>query len=171
MRPSRDEVFIVMSYLMSSRGTCLRRKVGCVLVNQRGHVLSTGYNGVAAGMPHCNDELTVYPENWRENTKITHPHACSGAHAASGTGLDGCEALHAEQNALLQCKNVWEIDTCYCTASPCITCVKLLLNSSCKRVVFGEEYPHSRAKELWEMSRGKDTWVQSDLDVSQFTGM
>jgi hypothetical protein len=39
----------------------------------------------------------------------------------SGTGLDVCEAIHAEQNALLQCKDVEQIDTAYVTAMPCMT--------------------------------------------------
>jgi deoxycytidylate deaminase len=35
------------------------------------------------------------------------------------------------------------------TASPCMTCCKLLLNTSCQRIVYVEEYPHSAAKDLW----------------------
>ena len=120
-----------MARLIAERGTCARRKVGCILVNKRGHVLATGYNGVASGMAHC----TEYP--------------CRGATAPSGTGLDLCQALHAEQNALLQCRDVYDIDTAYCTASPCMTCVKLLLNTSCQRIVYLDEYPHPDAANLW----------------------
>jgi deoxycytidylate deaminase len=36
------------------------------------------------------------------------------------------------------------------TASPCVTCCKLLLNTSCERIVFAEVYPHSEAQRLWE---------------------
>ena len=93
-RPSKDEYFMDMALLVSERSTCLRRKVGAVLINKRKHVLATGYNGVASGQPHCLDI------------------PCIGANSASGTDLDLCEAVHAEQNALLQCRNVFEIDTC-----------------------------------------------------------
>ncbi len=143
MRPSRDEWAMRLALLTAQRTTCCRRAVGCVLLNARGHVLATGYNGVAAGLPHCNevDDLGFGP--------IIHPHACSGANAPSGTNLDGCQAIHAEQNAMLQCKDVYSIHTCYVTASPCMTCVKLLLNTSCERIVYVEEYPHSAAKDLW----------------------
>jgi dCMP deaminase len=58
-------------------------------------------------------------------------------------------ATHAEQNALLQCRDVEQIDTCYTTASPCITCVKLLMNTGCRSIVFAEEYPHPEAMDLW----------------------
>jgi deoxycytidylate deaminase len=56
-----------------------------------------------------------------------------GAKFKSGEGLDVCQAIHAEQNALLQCKDVYDIETIYCTVSPCIHCVKLLLNYFCKK--------------------------------------
>lgn len=133
-----------VAYVTAKRATCLRRQVGCVLLDARGHVLATGYNGVAAGQPHCNDELEAFDE-----THLRHPHACSGAHSPSGTNLDACQAIHAEQNAMLQCRDVYQIDTCYVTCSPCITCIKLLLNTSCRRIVFDSEYPHPEAGRLW----------------------
>ena len=140
MRPDLDTYFMSMAVLVASRATCPRRKVGSVLINTRGHVLATGYNGVAAGQAHCIDS------------------PCPGAGLPSGQGLDKCQALHGEQNALLQCRDVYQIDTAYVTASPCITCTKLFLNTSCRRIVFLEEYPHSDAKDLWVAS-GRD-WVQ-----------
>jgi dCMP deaminase len=118
-----------------------------------GHVLSTGYNGVAAGLPHCNEvtEPISNPnrEHWQRAKEPVYGHACSGANSSSGTDLDACEAIHAEQNALLQCRDVNTINTCYTTVSPCITCVKLLMNTSCQRIVFEKEYPHPQAKVLW----------------------
>lgn len=132
MRISRDAWAMGLAQITAQRSTCLRRQVGAVLLNGRGHVMSTGYNGPASGEPHCNDG-----------------HPCPGAQAASGTDLDGCYALHAEQNALLQCRDPWLIEAAYLTASPCITCVKLLMNTTCRRIVFAEDYPHPAAKSLW----------------------
>jgi dCMP deaminase len=131
-RISADEYFLRMAALVATRGTCIRRQVGCVLVNHRKHVLATGFSGVAAGLPHCTD----FP--------------CPGANLPSGTGLDKCHSIHSEQNSLLQCRDVYEIDTCYITHSPCIHCTKLLMNTSTKRIVFTEEYAHNtQSKELW----------------------
>jgi dCMP deaminase len=152
MRPSRNEYFIRMAELVATRSTCLRRNVGCILVNRRGHVLATGYNGVATGMAHCNHESKFEGE-------IIHAHVCDGAFSPSGTNLDGCEAIHAEENALLQCRDVWEIDVCYCTASPCLQCIKKLMNTSCRVIVFSENYPHSRSEQLWLRSRPDREWV------------
>lgn len=180
-RLSRDAWGLQLAQVTAQRGTCCRRRVGAILTDSAGHVLATGYNGVAAGLPHCNEfmlgsgprpgrrffgqggGLALSEEQLqaeRANPR-NYPHACTGAFSQSGTNLDGCEAIHAEQNALLQCKDVREIHTCYCTASPCITCVKLLLNTGCQRVVFLEEYPHPAAGELWLRS-GRE-WIQVEL--------
>lgn len=141
MRSTRDEWAMSLAVATAKRSTCYRRQVGCVLLSARGHVLSTGYNGVAVGQPHCNQHDPYEPTGF--------PHLCSGAHAPSGTSLHMCEAIHAEQNAMLQCRDVYTIHTCYTTTSPCITCVKLLLNTSCERVVFVEDYSQPEAKKLW----------------------
>lgn len=143
-RPNRDSYFLEIAQVVSKRATCGRRRVGCVLVNSRNHIIATGYNGVPRNFPHCND------------------HPCPGRHCASGTGLDACIATHAEANALLQCGDVDTIDTCYVTASPCTHCTKLLLNTTCRRIVYLEEYPHTTSKELW-LSDATRTWVKGTV--------
>lgn len=144
-RPSSEAYFLGIALLAATRGTCARRRVGCVLVSERKHILATGYNGVARGRTHCVDV------------------PCPGAGLPSGSGLDKCEAIHAEQNALLQCRDIYAIDTVYCTASPCVHCVKLLLNTSAKRIVFIEPYPHSDSEKLWMSADRK--WHQFGIDV------
>lgn len=150
MRPSHDEYGLGFAEHAATRTTCLRRAVGCALFNARNQLLATGYNGRAAGLPHCLD------------TGGIDDHACAGARAPSGTQLDACEAIHAEQNALLQCHDVYAIETCYVTVSPCVTCVKLLMNTSCRRIVFRQRYTHDdEARRLWESARGISySWIQ-----------
>jgi dCMP deaminase len=133
-RLTKVEYFLKMAHLVSLRATCKRRAVGCVIVNLKGHVLATGYNGVASGRKHCIDS------------------PCKGAACESGKGLELCEAIHAEMNALLQCQDVQKIHTVYCTTSPCMHCLKLFLNTSCEVIVFSKEYIHSDSKRLWEES-------------------
>lgn len=142
MRPTHDDYFISMAILASSRASCARRKVGCVIVDEHNHVLATGYNGVARGETHCTEQ------------------PCLGANAPSGQGLELCEAIHAEQNALLQCRDKEAITTVYCTTAPCVHCIKLLMNTSCHEIVFMENYPHSdSSRELWERT-GSRVWRQ-----------
>jgi len=136
-----DEYFIKMAQLVSLRGTCLRRKVGCVLTNNLNHVIATGYNGRARGVTNCLER------------------PCEGSRSSSGQDLDKCEAIHAEANALLQCSDVEAINTAYCTTSPCVHCIKLLMNTSCQRIVFSDRYPgHEQLRDMWESSREGRIW-------------
>ena len=138
-RLSIDEYFLQMATLVAKRGTCVRRQVGCVLVDDKLHVLATGYNGVASGRPHCID------------------HPCEGAKMPSGQGLHLCQAIHAEQNALIQCREVHRIYAAFCTVSPCIQCVHMLMNTSCIRVVFRDNYPHTESRNHW-LASGRE-WI------------
>jgi len=149
IRIPSDWYFLKMANLSSERATCKRRKVGCILVNSKKHVIATGYNGVAAGQEHCIDN------------------PCEGAQLKSGEGLDKCEAIHAEQNALLQCRNVYDIQTVYCTLSPCIHCLKLLLNTSAQRIVFMEKYVDAdRLGDFWLKNRmGTGSWTYINKKV------
>jgi dCMP deaminase len=138
-RPHINEYFIAMAQLVATRGTCVRRKAGCVLTNKNNHVLSTGYNGKPKGQAHCLDE------------------PCSGgANSESGKDYDKCGAIHAEANALLQCKNTQEIEYCYITVFPCIHCLKLLMSTSCKTIVYNEihvdEKYNDALRKKWEDS-------------------
>lgn len=124
-RPSHDVYFMRMAQLVATRSTCARRSVGAVLVDERNHVVGTGYNGRPSGETHCAG-LDGDP--------------CAGAGASSGTQLEACEAIHAEQNALLQCRDVYAIQSIYTTAFPCVHCLKLLLNTSCRWVFYSDDY-------------------------------
>ena len=120
MRPSLDMVMMGCAIALSHRATCIKRSVGCVLTDARGFILSTGYNGVAAGLPHCIDQ------------------GCGGE--LSAVGSDTCQAVHAELNALIRCKDINAVHTCYTTTFPCNSCMKTLLNTPCQLIVYMEEY-------------------------------
>lgn len=147
-RPSVDEYFMQMCDLVAKRGTCCRRKVGCVLTDANKYVLATGYNGRPKGFVHCSEG-----------------EPCVAAAMPSGMNLDGCEAIHAEQNAILQCKDPQAIETAYVTLFPCITCTKLLLNTSCKRIVYSEKYVQPEAVELWERAGNTIICIQEGGEV------
>ena len=166
-RLGREAWAMEMAQVTARRSTCLRRHVGCVLVDKDFYVLATGYNGVAAGQPHCNKRVNGA---WALGNldvgvradRIIYANHCPGAFAASGTNLDGCHAIHAEQNALLRLRDPRELYACFCTASPCMTCTKLLMNTGCQVIIFGEAYPHNEAQLLWE-SMGRE-WRQFSAD-------
>lgn len=176
MRPSKDEYFLKKAWVVSERSTCVRRAVGCVLVNGLGHDVGSGYNGRPAGYEHCNEESTHHyrdplsreaifsslvddglgPIRQGPFDLIVFPHACKDAFAPSGAKPAGCEAVHAEVNAWNQCYDRMWVDTCYITRAPCVPCTKMLLNTSCRRIVFAETCSvHDISKELWLRNNGR----------------
>lgn len=133
MRPNRDEIGLLIASAWALRGTCGRKQVGCALFDGDGYPLSAGYNGPASGQSHCDASLP-----------------CPGFGAPSGTSLHLCEAIHAEANALLRCSSIGRVRVAYVTHSPCMDCVKLLLNTGCRRIVFLARYAHDEsARERW----------------------
>jgi dCMP deaminase len=125
-RSSWDQYFMDIARQVATRATCDRKHVGAVVVRDR-TILSTGYNGSIRGLPHC-DEVGHMMEN---------------GHCVA--------TVHAEANAILQAaKNGVRIDgaTLYTTASPCWPCFKLIANSGCVRIVYGEFYRDPRIFEI-----------------------
>jgi len=138
VRPTRDQVFLEMAIVLSQRSTCARRAVGAILINGKGHIIGSGYNGVPTEWAHCIET------------------ACPGASLESGQGLEYCEAIHAEQNAIARCGNVDDVETLYVTTAPCVSCVKLLLNTGCQRIVYKDGYPTSGLKMWRECGRADE---------------
>lgn len=148
-RPDWDIYFSMIAQTVALRGSCVRRKVGAVLVDKDYNTLSTGYNGKATGLPNC----TVTP--------------CKDADKGSETRSTSCEAVHAELNAVIRCKEIRDIHTAYVTCSPCTSCVDLLLATGCKRIVFIETYSVSEEpKRRWETS-GRE-WIHLKTLSAQF---
>lgn len=153
IRPSLHETYLKMLSPLEQRTTCIRRGVACILTDSKGRVLSTGYNGVAAGEPHCNRQDPVDKE---------HHNKCSEFNFGQGQGLEICKAIHAEQNALLQCPSVDDISVAYVSCTPCIHCVKLLMNTSCQLIVAKEVYD-SEALLLWTKSGKRDYIIYDNI--------
>lgn len=113
-RISWDEYFMSISFLASSRSSCRRLHVGCVLVEDN-RVISMGYNGFLQNCPH--------------NSIIFNNHEQA--------------TVHAEQNAITDAakRGVSLKDaTAYITHYPCLTCSKLLYSSGINHIVYCYDY-------------------------------
>jgi dCMP deaminase len=72
---------------------------------------------------------------------------------ASGTRHEICRAVHAEQNAIVQCARhgvSTKTSSLYVNINPCKICAKLIINAGISRVVYKGEYPDSEGIELLE---------------------
>ena len=110
-----DKRYLAMAHIWGQNSYCVRRKVGALLVKDK-MIISDGYNGTPSGFENiCEDEH-----------QVTKPYV-----------------LHAEANAITKVaksNNSSEGATLYVTASPCLECAKLIIQSGIKRVVYGEKY-------------------------------
>ena len=135
-RPSWDEYFMKLAWLVAERSTCVRHHVGAVIVRDK-RILTTGYNGAASGIKDCLELGCLR----------------NALNIPSGTRHEICRAIHAEQNAIIQAGthgiNI-NGGTLYCTHSPCILCAKMIANAKIKRVVMSIEYPDETFKELFK---------------------
>lgn len=84
-RPAWDEYFIEIAKVVSSRSTCLRRRYGAVIVKDN-VIISTGYNGASRGSMNCIDRGIC------RRRELNVP---------AGERYELCEAVHAEQNAII----------------------------------------------------------------------
>jgi len=129
MRPDHDEYFMDMAKHAATRATCIRHNVGCIIVDASQKVIATGYNGAPPNLPHCLDVGCI-----RDKEGIP-----------SGEKQEYCYGVHAEQNALIQAEDRDKLaaSTLYCTHTPCLMCIKMILSAKILRVVHGGEYPLS----------------------------
>lgn len=137
-RPDNDTYFMRMAELVATRSTCLRRKVGAVIVKEK-RVLTTGYNGAPRGLKHCAEVGCIREENNIE----------------SGTRHELCRGVHAEQNAVIQAAYFGvsiKDATIYTTAFPCVLCAKILVNAGITEVVYSKDYVDELSKSILEES-------------------
>lgn len=136
-RKNWDEYFTDIARLVSERSTCLRRKVGAVAVfNKR--ILATGYNGTPAGLNHCLDIGCL-----REQMKIK-----------SGERHELCQAVHAEQNVIIQAAvhgiSIAGASLYISGGTPCFICAKMIVNSKFVQIICDQMYPDPLALNILE---------------------
>ena len=155
-RPSNDEYFMSMAELVSQRSTCIRRKVGAVIVKDK-HILSTGYNGSPKGTRHCEELGCI-------RVQLNIP---------SGTRHELCRGVHAEQNAVVQAAYFGisvKDATIYTTTFPCSMCTKILINSGIVEVIYKTGYADNLSKELLDETKVKVRMFPEDIKECSQTG-
>jgi dCMP deaminase len=131
--------------MVAKRSTCLRRKVGAILVKDK-RILATGYNGAPSGLRHCEEVGCL-----RENTSVP-----------SGERHELCRGLHAEQNAIIQAAyHGFSIRgaTLYCTNKPCVICSKMLINAGIRKILYEDGYDDELADQMLR---------EANIDIERF---
>jgi len=126
-----DKRYLRMASIWSENSYCNRRKVGALIVKEK-MIISDGYNGTPSGFPNICES----------HEGVTLPYV-----------------LHAEANAITKVarsNNSSDGSTLYVTASPCMECSKLIIQSGIRRVVFSE---------LYRITDGLDLLKQAGIEV------
>ena len=144
-RISKDEYYLNIALAASKRSTCLKRHYGCAIVKDD-RIVATGYNGSPRGDKNCCDIGKCKRENAKRYSDYTL-----------------CEAVHAEQNAIISasaeelkgatlyiaCENTERLEFPYGRYEdknpvPCPLCMRMIKNAGIKRVVnrLGDVYKY-----------------------------
>jgi len=135
-RPSWNDYFMGIADLVAGRATCIRRKVGAVLVKDR-RILCSGYNGAPAGLPHCGETGCL-----RRQLNVP-----------SGVKHELCRGVHAEQNVIIQAAYHGVAvagASLYCTNQPCSICAKMLINAGIQEIYFRDGYDDPLAMDMFD---------------------
>jgi len=134
---------------VAERSTCLRAKVGAIIVRERS-ILATGYNGSPAGLPHCTEVGCLIYESRTPDGELE----------------QNCyRTIHAEMNAITQAaKNGSAINDAdiYVTHTPCIHCMKVLINTGVRTVYYDRPYKLQTIQELLKHSHLKLVQVTAE---------
>lgn len=130
-----DETFIEIAEKYAEHSSCAKYHVGAIITRDK-RIISTGYNGVAAGQKHCSE---VFKNIDFKKDKILSEkhHQWSLIHE-----------IHAEVNAILfAARNGVSVadSTIYVTLQPCSQCCKSIISAGIKRVVFHTPYERDQA--------------------------
>ncbi len=158
--PSEIESLMTVAYATSLRSSCQKRKVGAIIIDERGFIISSGYNEVPFGEDSC---LITFGGCYKDQVKQEIVTDIEGIIEDDGVKaqvknvikkrikmLDLCRALHAEENAILKIPHGIDLSkaTLYTTTYPCNLCANKIAQKGINKIVYLEPYPQIEAKEL-----------------------
>lgn len=161
--PTHVETNMAIAYAESMRSSCLKRKVGAVIVDLAGAVVSSGYNEVPAANNTCKCEYGMcyrdkLKKDYRESLDSTIRKEKEREEAyklfkKNFKILDYCRALHAEENAILNVARVGAsaalpASTLFTSTYPCNLCANKIAQVGIKHIVYFEPYPMEEAKKI-----------------------
>lgn len=132
-RPTWHEWALHLANTVATRADCTRRQVGAVILDAGHRVISTGYNGYPSGAPGCLS-AGACPRGARSHTEIPKDAPYVGTSVV-------CEAIHAEENAILYAYQDLVGCTLYSTQPPCPNCQRFIKGTNLEMVVWpGAEF-------------------------------
>lgn len=132
-----DKFFLKTAQLLAEESKCISLHVGAVIVKDY-RIISMGYNGTVTTAMNCDEALD-------ENLFTLDTHSSwSDAHE-----------IHAEMNAIMfAAKNGIALKdaTLYCTHEPCDQCLKNIIQTGIKKVIYINPYKKEKCKSSYRNS-------------------
>lgn len=132
MRREKNNYYLDIAESIASRGTCLRRNYGCIIV-KNDEIIATGYSGAPRGRKNCTDLNYCYRE------KLSVPR---------GQMYEKCRSVHAEMNAIISAPrkdmigaSLYIVGKTYIdntiveNANSCSICKRLIINAGIETVI------------------------------------
>lgn len=166
--PRPDESLMAMAYAVSQRSSCLRRKVGAVIADPKGNIISSGYNEIPGYQNRKDSCMGQYTTCYRKKIKEDFELKLQSQQAISSGKeelfkkefkkfkmLDYCRAIHGEENAILNLvRNMSSFSlkhsVIYVTTHPCRLCSNKIVHVDIKKVIYVEPYPDKESKIILE---------------------
>jgi deoxycytidylate deaminase len=174
-----------MAYAASLLSQCFKRQVGAVIIDERGIVVSVGYNENPKPLGPCYDEFgDCYRDMYSEQimatfkacplckkglSNLTYPYRCPHCkeniyHAVvRDRALGRCTALHAEEKAIINAQST-NLGGCtlYVTTYPCFTCAQKIISSGIRSICYVESYPDVDSIKLFDTAAKKGKIIMMD---------
>jgi len=172
-RPEKFEHYLNRAEVAAERSTCLRRKIGAIIVSHDGVELSSGYVGSPRGTAHCTDTEKCLRRE---------------LHIPPGERYELCRSVHAEQNALINAARTGvsvvggemyisseRIRSAYDSSrgendriyGPCMICKKMIINAGLTKVHMREKGVGVRSYDIEEM---KELLAQEEDEIRAALG-
>ncbi len=152
-RPEKDEYYLNIAKVVSTRSTCLKVLIGAIIVRDD-QIVSTGY----VGAPRKTKSSLEHGFCLRQKLGIP-----------SGSQYELCRSVHAEQNAIINAaragvsilggdmyiygekRDTGEV----INAFPCFICKKMIINAGLRRVITSVADPNKKYMVFYV-----DDWVK-----------
>ena len=160
-RKSKEKYYLDIARVVLSRGTCIRRNYGAVIV-KNDEIISTGYTGAPRGRKNCIDLGYCLREKYN---------------IPRGERYELCRSVHAEANAIISASRKEMINSTlylegveYKTqeivkgASPCAMCKRMIINAGIIYVIVRE------TKDTYKIFDVKKDWIDKDETLDNIRG-
>lgn len=154
-RPDKITYYLNIARTIAERSPCSRRKLGAILVKNDA-IVSTGYNGSIRGGLNCGIEVKCLKDI---------------QHIPSYQGHDLCSAIHAEENAIINCARsgistigatlfLAPKDFASKSQRPCARCRKMIIQAGIKDCYFVDLEGKVQHEEISSWVELENQWMR-----------